>query len=62
MRTPLILDASHGEGGGREPSSSTCPALSSHLRTVAWVVQCCRRVRVELAEGAPARVTIDPDV
>lgn len=44
----------------REPSAFTCPALSSHLRTVAWVVQQLLPVRVELAPGPPARVTVDP--
>ncbi len=40
------------------PSAFTCPRLSSHLRTVAWVVERMLPVRVTLDEGAPARVGI----
>jgi RNA 3'-terminal phosphate cyclase (ATP) len=40
------------------PSTFTCPRLSSHLRTVAWVVERLRPVRVALVEGRPARVEI----
>jgi RNA 3'-terminal phosphate cyclase (ATP) len=40
------------------PSAFTCPRLSSHLRTVAWVVERMLPVRVTLDEGAPARVEI----
>lgn len=43
-----------------EPSTFTCPALSSHLRTVAWVVEQFLPVRVVLEEGPPARVTVVP--
>lgn len=44
----------------REPSSFTCPALSSHLRTVAWVLEQFLPVAIELVEGPPARVRITP--
>lgn len=44
----------------REPSTFTCPALSSHLRTVAWVAEQFLPVRIVLEEGPPARVTIVP--
>jgi len=40
------------------PSAFTCPGLSSHLRTVAWVVERMLPVRVLLEEGRPARVEI----
>ena len=40
------------------PSAFTCPRLSSHLRTVAWVVERMLPVRVTLAEGLPARVEV----
>lgn len=42
------------------PSTFTCPRLSSHLRTVAWVVERMLPVRVTLAEGRPARVEVGP--
>ena len=42
------------------PSAFTCPTLSSHLRTVAWVVEQMLPARVALGEGPPARVVIDP--
>jgi RNA 3'-terminal phosphate cyclase (ATP) len=42
------------------PSSFTCPALSGHLRTVAWVVQQFLPVGIALHEGRPARVEIAP--
>jgi RNA 3'-terminal phosphate cyclase (ATP) len=42
------------------PSAFTCPRLSSHLRTVAWVVEQMLPVRVTLGEGRPARVVINP--
>jgi RNA 3'-terminal phosphate cyclase (ATP) len=42
------------------PSAFTCPRLSSHLRTVAWVVERMLPVRVTLDEGPPARVEINP--
>ena len=43
-----------------EPSVFTCPTLSPHLRTVAWVVQQFLPVRIDLEEGPPARVRITP--
>jgi RNA 3'-terminal phosphate cyclase (ATP) len=43
-----------------EQSSFTCPTVSPHLRTVAWVVQQFLPVRVELEEGYPSRVLITP--
>lgn len=39
-------------------SAFTCPALSPHLATVAWVVEQFLPVGVELAAGRPARVRI----
>ncbi len=42
------------------PSSFTCPALSGHLRTVAWVVQQFVPVGIALHEERPARVEITP--
>jgi RNA 3'-terminal phosphate cyclase (ATP) len=44
----------------REPSSYTCPAVSGHLRTVAWVVEQLLPVRVRVGAGSPARVRIEP--
>jgi len=44
----------------REPSGYTCPTLTPHLRTVAWVVQQFLPVRIELDDGPPARVRIMP--
>lgn len=41
------------------PSRLTCPALTSHLRTVAWVVEQFLPVRVRLADGAPPTMEID---
>lgn len=41
-----------------ERSVFTCPTLSSHLRTVAWVVQQFLPVDIGLHEGRPARVEI----
>jgi RNA 3'-terminal phosphate cyclase (ATP) len=40
------------------PSTFTCPALSTHLRTVAWVVERMLPVRVLFDEGRPARVEV----
>ncbi|HEX4993707.1 MAG TPA: RNA 3'-terminal phosphate cyclase [Methylomirabilota bacterium] len=40
------------------PSTFTCPALSTHLRTVAWVVEQMLPVHVTLDEGRPARVEV----
>jgi RNA 3'-terminal phosphate cyclase (ATP) len=42
------------------PSSFTCPVLSGHLRTVAWVVQQFLPVAIALHDGPPARVEITP--
>jgi RNA 3'-terminal phosphate cyclase (ATP) len=42
------------------PSAFTCPALSAHLRTVAWVVQQFLPVEIALRESRPARVDITP--
>jgi RNA 3'-terminal phosphate cyclase (ATP) len=44
------------------PSSFTCPTLSRHLETVAWVVEQFLPVRVTLIAGSPARVEVRPDV
>jgi RNA 3'-terminal phosphate cyclase (ATP) len=41
------------------PSRLTCPALTSHLRTVAWVVEQFLPVCVHLADGRPPAVRID---
>jgi RNA 3'-terminal phosphate cyclase (ATP) len=40
------------------PSVFTCPRVSSHLRTVAWLVERMLPVRVSLDEGPPARIEI----
>jgi RNA 3'-terminal phosphate cyclase (ATP) len=42
------------------PSSFTCPGVSEHLRTVAWVVQQFLPVGIALHDERPARVTITP--
>jgi RNA 3'-terminal phosphate cyclase (ATP) len=42
------------------PSAFTCPTLSAHLRTVAWVIQQFLPVRIDLREGTPSRVEIAP--
>jgi RNA 3'-terminal phosphate cyclase (ATP) len=39
-------------------SAFTCPGLSTHLRTVAWLVEQMLPVRVTLHEGRPARVEV----
>jgi RNA 3'-terminal phosphate cyclase (ATP) len=44
----------------RGPSSFTCEAISSHLRTVAWLVGEMLPVTIELADGPPARVRVFP--
>jgi RNA 3'-terminal phosphate cyclase (ATP) len=44
----------------REESVFTCPSLTDHLRTVAWVVAQLAGARVELSEGTPARVRVTP--
>lgn len=41
------------------PSRLTCPALTSHLRTVAWVVEQFVPVSVNLTDGAPPIVEIE---
>ena len=43
-----------------EPSNFTCPELSSHLDTVAWVVEQFLPGRVQLDIGPPARVRVTP--
>jgi RNA 3'-terminal phosphate cyclase (ATP) len=40
------------------PSVFSCPTLSSHVRTVSWLVEQMLPVRVTLEEGRPARVVI----
>ena len=42
------------------PSSFTCPALSGHLRAVAWVVQQFLPVGIALYDERPARVEVTP--
>ena len=42
------------------PSSFSCPTISRHLRTVAWVVERFLPVGVALHEGSPCRVEIVP--
>jgi RNA 3'-terminal phosphate cyclase (ATP) len=42
------------------PSSFTCPALSLHLKTVAWTVGQFLPAGIEFGEGPPARVAITP--
>jgi RNA 3'-terminal phosphate cyclase (ATP) len=42
------------------PSAYTCPALSRHLETVAWVVEQFLPVRVALGGGRPGHVEIVP--
>jgi RNA 3'-terminal phosphate cyclase (ATP) len=42
------------------PSAFTCPQVSSHLRTVATVVERLLPVRVTLEDGPPARVEVRP--
>jgi RNA 3'-terminal phosphate cyclase (ATP) len=42
------------------PSTFTCPTLSRHLSTVAWVVEQFLPARIELEEGTPARVRVTP--
>lgn len=45
---------------GRTGSTFTCPRLTSHLNTVAWVVRHFLPATIALDEGPPARVRIDP--
>ncbi len=42
------------------PSAYTCPTVSSHLATVAWVVGRFVPAHVELTPGPPARVAVTP--
>ena len=49
-----VLALAHGR------STYTCPTISLHLRTVAWVVEQFLPARVALHDGPPARVEIDP--
>jgi RNA 3'-terminal phosphate cyclase (ATP) len=42
------------------PSSYTCPAVSGHLATVAWVVEQFLPTRVAVEPGLPTRVRITP--
>jgi RNA 3'-terminal phosphate cyclase (ATP) len=42
------------------PSRFTCPALTSHLRTVAWVVEQLLPVRARLADEARPTMEIEP--
>jgi RNA 3'-terminal phosphate cyclase (ATP) len=44
----------------RGPSRYTCPELTSHLRTVAWLVRQFLPVAVTLAEARPPEVRVDP--
>jgi RNA 3'-terminal phosphate cyclase (ATP) len=44
----------------QEPSSYTCPAVSGHLTTVAWVVEQFLPARVSVEAGSPPRVRIEP--
>jgi RNA 3'-terminal phosphate cyclase (ATP) len=44
----------------RTPSVFTCPSRSSHLDTVAWVIEQFLPARIEVADGPPARVRITP--
>ena len=45
---------------GAAPSTFTCPTLSSHLRTLVWVVDAFLPGRITLEEGMPARVRVFP--
>jgi RNA 3'-phosphate cyclase len=40
------------------PTELTCPRISSHLRTVAWVVEQLVPVRITLGDGPPGRVHV----
>jgi RNA 3'-terminal phosphate cyclase (ATP) len=44
----------------RSRSAYTCPAISPHLRTVAWVVEQFLPVRIALHDGRPGWVEIVP--
>jgi RNA 3'-terminal phosphate cyclase (ATP) len=43
-----------------KPSEFTCPALSGHLETVAWLVEQFVPGRLHLDAGPPARVRVTP--
>jgi RNA 3'-terminal phosphate cyclase (ATP) len=45
---------------GRAGSTFTCPRVTSHLTTVAWVVRHFLPATITLDEGPPARVRVDP--
>ena len=42
------------------PSTLTCPTRSSHLETVAWVVEQFLPSQVEFSDSRPARVQVTP--
>jgi RNA 3'-terminal phosphate cyclase (ATP) len=46
---------------GAHASRLTCPSLSRHLETVAWVTRQFVPVSIDLADGRPARVVIIPE-
>jgi hypothetical protein len=46
------------ERGPALPTSFTCARISSHLRTVAWLVEQMLLARVALTDGRPVRVVI----
>jgi hypothetical protein len=57
----LALDGAHGKGGGqllRTAVALAATLLSSHLRTVAWVVRQFLPVDIALADEFPARVEL----
>jgi RNA 3'-terminal phosphate cyclase (ATP) len=45
---------------GRDDSTFTCPTLTSHLQTVAWLVEQFVDARIALVPGTPARVHVTP--
>ena len=47
---------------GSGVSTFTCPTLSPHLQTVAWVVRQFLPAGLELDDGPPARVRITPPI
>ena len=42
------------------PSALTCPDRTSHLNTVAWTVRQFLPTRIEISDGPPARVLVEP--
>jgi RNA 3'-terminal phosphate cyclase (ATP) len=44
----------------RTPSAYSCPAITAHLETVAWVIGQFLPARIDLGGGRPALVTITP--